>query len=103
MDVVDRVPVGPAAPEPVALHRPSKIGDIVVAPHHNTIRPWVVGVGPAVFNIPSLITELLDPQKIMHRLPGDAGERHLGGEVENDDLAAFRHDRGPWSKWRVGG
>jgi hypothetical protein len=26
-------------------------------------------------------------------LPSDASERHLGGEVENDDFAAFRHDR----------
>ena len=93
MDVADRVPVSPPVPEPVALHYSSKIGHIVIALHHYTIRPRVVGVGPAVLYIPSFIAELLDSQKIMHRLPGDAGERHLGGEVENDDLAAFRHDQ----------
>jgi hypothetical protein len=27
----------------------------------------------------------------MHRLPGDAGERHLAREMKEDDLAAFAH------------
>jgi hypothetical protein len=27
----------------------------------------------------------------MHRLPGDAGERHLADEMQDDDLSARRH------------
>jgi len=27
----------------------------------------------------------------MHRLPGDAGQRHLAGEVEKDDSTAMGH------------
>jgi hypothetical protein len=29
----------------------------------------------------------------MHGLPGNAGERHLTGEMKNNDVAAFRHHR----------
>ena len=29
----------------------------------------------------------------MHGLPGNTGERHLTGEMKNNDVAAFRHDR----------
>jgi hypothetical protein len=29
----------------------------------------------------------------MHRLPSNAGQRHLTGKMKNDDVAAFRHDR----------
>jgi hypothetical protein len=29
----------------------------------------------------------------MHGLPGNTGQRHLTGEMKNDDVAAFRHDR----------
>ena len=29
----------------------------------------------------------------MHGLPGNTRQRHLAGEMENDDVAAFRHDR----------
>jgi hypothetical protein len=28
----------------------------------------------------------------MHGLPGNAGQRHLTGEMKNDDVAAFCHD-----------
>ena len=41
----------------------------------------------------AFVPELLEAQKIMHRLPGDAGERHLADEMENDDVAALRHER----------
>jgi hypothetical protein len=35
----------------------------------------------------------------MHRLPGNAGERHPARKVENDDLAALFHNPDPRSGW----
>ena len=35
--------------------------------------------------------QLFERDQVMHRLPGNAGERHLADEMEQDNLAAFCH------------
>jgi len=98
-NILDRIPVGPPAPKSVMLHYSSEIGNVVVAPHHDAIRPRIERISSAIFNIPGFIAELFDSQEIMQSLTCDARERHLGGEVENDDLSTLLHDliRG-WSR-----
>src|SRR5262249_50811574 len=92
IDVVDRIPVGPASGEPVPLHRRAHIADVVVAFHHDAVGARVIGVGSAVLDVPGFEAELLEREEIVHRLPGDAGERHLPDEMKNDDLAASGHE-----------
>ena len=93
--IVDRVPIGPAPAEPVTLHRPAQIGDVVVALHHHAGGARVVRIGPAIFDIPDLEAELFEAEQVVHRLPGDAGERHLADKVENEDRAARVHGVAP--------
>ena len=93
MDVTDRVPIRPALPEPVTLHHPHQKADVVIAVHHNAVHARIIRVGPAIFDIPGFIAELLESQEVMHCLPGNAGKRHLAGEMKYDDLAAFAHDQ----------
>ena len=87
--IVDRVPIGPPAGKPIAFHRPPQVGDVVLAFHHDAGNPGVVGVGPTILDIPDLVTELLQAEQVVYRLPGDAGERHLAGKMENEDRAAL--------------
>src|SRR6516165_350746 len=96
---MNRIPIGPAIPKTMTLHHLSQIGDVVIGFHHDAIDARVVRVSPTVFDVPSFIAELFDTQKIMHRLPGNAGERHPAREVENDDLAALFHNPDPQSGW----
>src|SRR5436190_9541064 len=67
--------------------------DVVVTLHHNTVRAGVEGIGAAVFDVPASVSEPFESDQVMHGLPGNAGQRHLTGEMKNDDVAAFRHDR----------
>jgi hypothetical protein len=92
MDIMDRVPISPATSEAVALHDPAQVLDIVGAFHRDAVRSWIEWVGPAILNVPGLVSEPLKTDKVMHRLPGDAGQRHLTGEVEDDDVGAPRHN-----------
>jgi hypothetical protein len=69
----------------------AQVAEIVVALHDNTVAARIEGVGPTVLNIPSLITELLETDEIVHRLPCDAGERHLTGEMKQNDIATRFH------------
>ena len=92
-DVVDRVPIGPAFAKPMPLHGPLQKADIVFAFHRNTVTERVERIGPPVFDIPCSVAEPLQTHEVMDRLPRDAGERHLAGEMENDDIAAVSHDR----------
>jgi len=64
-NILDRIPVGPPAPKSVMLHYSSEIGDVIVATHHDAIRPRIIRIGSTVFNIPGFIAELFDSQKIM--------------------------------------
>jgi len=68
-----RIPIGPTAPKSVMLHYSSEIGNVVVASYHDAIYPRIVRIGPAIFDIPGFIAELLDSQEIMQRLTCDAG------------------------------
>ena len=90
-------------PEPVAVHYSSKRGHIVVASRHHTISPRIIRIGSAVFDIPSFVTNLLYSQKIIHGLPCDTGERHLSGEMENNNLTALHHNQIHWSRGRGDG
>jgi len=65
------------------------MSEIVVAAHHRAFDPWVVRIGATVLDVPDLVAELFECDEVMRSLPGDPGERHLTGEVEEDDLAAF--------------
>ena len=50
-------------------------------------------IGAAILDIPASVSEPFEPDQVMHGLPGNTGQRHLTGEMKNDDVAAFRHDR----------
>ncbi len=90
--VVDRVPIGPAAGEAVPLHRGAQISDIVVAVHHDAADARIVRVGPVILHVPGLVAELFEADQIIDSLPGDAGQRHLPDEMQEDDFAACPHD-----------
>src|ERR1700732_381086 len=59
--------------------------------HHDAADPRIVGVGAVILDIPGLVAELFEADEVMHRLPGNAGERHLADEMEEEDLAAAAH------------
>ena len=60
--VVDRIPIGPTPAETMAFHRPAQIGDVVGAAHHDAGDAGIVRVGPAIFDIPDVIAEPLQPE-----------------------------------------
>src|SRR5215469_2200810 len=93
MNVVDRVPISPPVRKSIAFHDPAQEPHVIITLHRDAVCLWIKGISPAIFNIPNLVSELLKPQEIVHRLPGDAGEWHLPGEMENDDVATLGHDR----------
>src|SRR5262249_27722762 len=89
--VVDGIPIGPTVAEPVALHHPADVGDVVVALHHHAVNAGVVGVGATVLDVPDLVAEPLEAEDVLHGLPGDPAQGHLTDEVEDNDLAALAH------------
>jgi hypothetical protein len=91
IDVVDGVPVGPAMPETIALHHPPDIVDVIRAIHHHAVLARIVGVGTVILDIPGLVAQPLQPDDVMHGLPGDARQRHLPDEMKNDDPTARPH------------
>ncbi len=91
IDVVDGIPIGPAVSEPMRLHHGLDVPDIVIAFHDDAVDARVVGIGAAILDVPGFVAQPLQPQHVVHRLPGDAGERHLADEVQDDDLSARFH------------
>ena len=75
----------------MSLHHLAQISDVVAAIHHHAADPRVVGVGAVILDVPGFVTELFEPEEVIHRLPGDAGQRHLADEMEEDDSAVFAH------------
>ncbi len=102
INIVDRVPIRPTPGEAVPLHRFAQIEEVVAAIHDDAGVPRIVGVDAVILDIPRLVAELFQPDEVIHRLPGDAGERHLADEMEEDDFAAFAHE-GPVSELRDDG
>ena len=92
IDVVDRVPIGPAPGEPVPLHRRLQITHVIGAIHDHAADPRVVGIGAVILDIPGFVPELFEPDQIVDRLPGDTGKRHLADKMQQDDFAALAHN-----------
>ena len=89
IDIVDRVPIGPTPGKAVPRHRVLQIAEVVAAIHGNAADARVVGVGAVVLDIPGFVAEFFQPDEMIDRLPGNAGERHLADKMEEDDCAAF--------------
>src|SRR5438128_364738 len=101
IDIVDRVPVRPALGEAALLHHVAQIFEVVAAVHDDAADPRVVGIGAVILDVPGFVAESLEPAQVIHRLPGDAGQRHLADKMEEDDSAAFAHE-GSGSELGVG-
>jgi len=89
--VLDRVPIGPAVPEPETLHEILEIGDVGRVVVGDAVEPGIVGVGAVILDIPGLEAQALEAEQIMQRLPGDAGQRHLPREMQHHHPPARRH------------
>ena len=60
IDVVDRVPIGPAVAETVALHDLAQVVEVVRAIDRDAGDPRVVGIGAVVLDVPRLPAELFE-------------------------------------------
>src|SRR5271169_1177833 len=92
MPIVNCVPIGPALTEPVFLHRLLQTPNIVVTSHDDAVCTRVEGIGAAILDVPASVSQPFESDQVMYGLPGNAGQRHLTGEMKNDDVPAFRHD-----------
>ena len=54
-------------------------------------QPLIKCLGDKVL-VPNLPPEFFEGNDMVYRLPGDARQGHLSGEVEEDNLAAFLHE-----------
>ncbi len=89
--IVKPAPIAPTLAKAEPFHNSRKIGDVIGAVRRHALDPRVVGRGTGVLDIPNLPAELCQADEVVHRLPRDPGERHLPGEMEEDDLAALGH------------